>query len=348
MGEENETTAVRFDGEAYVRAHSDLVDLNSEFIRRFDGLDARIRKDANATAFLARQLVHQRGQIEFKIFEELRAAEFVPVESNHPRGAESYSTQLMTPQGKAKITHDLAGDSPRVDVDVDEDLRKYVNARASYAYTIQELEHAAFAGVPLPAWKGQACAEEIARKLDELGRIGASKLGLTGFFNNPLVTVHTLGNGEWNLFPTTTADQIIADLNELEDTLISQTRDTAKPPYTLVLPSAYEGILATSPRSSQSDVTIKEWFLRNSRLIKRIESYFALDGATGSDVAAADPPQAIVYKPDPMVLFWPIPILYEEQAPQLRAWEWVVDARARAGGVDVRRPSHMLYVENLD
>lgn len=344
----NPAPIYRYDGNAYVRANAELVKNRQQLLRGMPRLSRVIRNDANLTAFLARQLVFETGRIEAQIFERLRAKEFIPIDTGHPRGADSYSVQMRNTEGEAKVSHDLAGDSPRVDVSVEEDLRKYANVRASYAYSVQELERAAMAGTPLPQWKGDACAEVIARELDKIGRVGHAALKLTGFFNNADVTLHTLTNGAWT--GAATADQIVADLQEIEQTLISQTLDTVDlfGGYTLVLPTAMEGKLATTPRSTGSDLSIKEWFLRNARVIRSIERYSALDSATGDDVAAADPPQGICYPRDPAVLFWPMPITYEEQPPQLQGWEYVVDARARCGGVDFRRPTHCLYVENLD
>lgn len=339
----------RFDGAAFVRANAALVRRNQGLLSRMDGLSPVVRKDANLTAFLARQLVHERGRVEATIYERLRAAEFVPIEGGHPRGAASYSTQMLDEVGEAKISHDLAGDDPRIDVDVDEDLRKYVNVRASYAYSVQELEHAAMAGVPLPRWKADACANAIARKVDRIGRSGDAKAKLTGFFNNADVTVLTLTNGEWEAGGTTVA-QIIADLQEIEATILANTKDTQAEfgGYTLVLPTVYEGILATTPRSDSSDMSIKEWFLKTARVITAIERYSALDSAVSPDIKATDAPQGICYPRDPSVLFWPFAITYEEQAPQLSGWEWAIRARSRVGGVDVRRASHMLYIENFD
>jgi hypothetical protein len=118
--------------------------------------------------------------------------------------------------------------------------------------------------------------------------------------------------------------------------------------YRLVLPAAYEGKLATTRLDASSDITIKEFWLRNSRLITSIERYVALDSAVTPDVAASDAPQGICYPADPSVLFWPIPITYEEQPPEIRGWEWLVEARARCGGVEWRRPFQALYIQNLD
>lgn len=340
--------APRFDAAAYVRANPHLVKRNAAMLRRFDELDARIRKDANLTAFLARDLVYQRAKIVETIYEKTRAAEFVPVEEGHPRGAKSYSTRRRNHVGQAKVTTDLAGEDPRVDVEVEEDLGKYVNVRASYAYTVEDMEHAAFSGTPLPSWKAQACADIIARGVDQVGQIGDSKVGLSGFFNDSNATVVTLTNGEWNNYPTTTAEQILADLQQIETALITQTRDNAVPGYTLVLPSVYEGILCNGIVPDSGGKNIKDWFLDSARLITSIERYFALDNAAVADIAASDAPMGICYRRSPDVLYWPMPIAYEEQTPQMLGWEWVIRARARVGGVVVEQPTQMLYIQNLD
>lgn len=332
---------------AFLEQHHHLFERNMRLIRSMPNLKDEVRMDSNRTAFLARQLVYTRAQVERMIYEKLRAPEFVPVETGHPRGAKNYATQLIDEVGEAKVTEDLAGDDPRADVDVTEDLRKYANVRGSYAYTMQDMEYAAFAGVPLPKWKAEACANMIARGVDKIGRSGNAKLGLTGFFNNASVVVHTLTNGEWL---TATVDEILADLNEIEQTIIAASRDTQEEydSYSLVLPTAYEGRLSTTARATGSDMSIKNWFLANARLITSIERYVALDSAVSPDIAAADAPQGICYPRDPSVLFWPMPITYEELTPELKGWEYLVRARARVGGVEFRRPMHCLYVQNLD
>lgn len=332
----------------YVAEHQELLERNVRMLRGFEALDHRIRTDANATAFLARDLVHVRAQIERTIYERLRAAEFVPVEEGHPAGALSYETRRMDIVGEAKITHDLAGDAPRADAALEAELRKYVYVRASYAYTTADLEHAAFANVPLVRWKADACADVIARGLDKIGRSGSAPAGLTGFFNSPDVTVHTLTNGEWL---SATVAEILADLAEVEQTIIAACGDNLPPgekPFRLVLPSAYEGKLKTTAKDAASDMSIANFFLANSRIIGAIERYGALDSAVSPEIAAADAPQGICYARTPDTLFWPIPIVYDEQTPQLAGWEWTTQARARAGGVDYRRPFWALYLQNLD
>lgn len=327
----------------YVEAHSDEIRETQERLSGWDALGCHA--DANATAFLARDLLFVRREVEKIIYDRLRAAEFVPVVSEVPAGAKTYTTRIMDRVGeKALITHDLAGDGPRADVSVEEDEEKLINVRASYAYSLQDMEYAAFAGVPLSRDRAEAAADMIARGLDEIGRIGNAAAGLTGFFNDTNVATLTLTNGEWT---TASAAEILADLAQIEAAMISQSRDNHEASE-LVLPTVYEGRLVTLDKSVGSDLSVKNYFLANSRMIKNITRWFALDEATGADVGVSDPPMGILYPRTPDVLRWEIPIMYMENPPEVRAFEWVVNARARTGGVEVRRPLSMLYIENLD
>lgn len=304
-----------------------------------------LRLDSNQSAFLARDLVFVRREVERAVYDKLRAAEFVPVDTSIPRGAQTYATRMLDQRGEANISADLsANDAPRADISISEDVAKLVNVTGSYGYSLQELEYSAYSGIPLAREKALACAEMIARGLDKVGRIGDAKVGVTGFFNNPLVPKVTLTNGEWG---TATAEEILADLFQIEQAMITQSRDQHAAEV-LILPTTHEGRLRTLRANTQGDFTVAEWFLKNARMIKRIERWIALDDATGSDVAVSDPPQGIAVASSPEVLFWPIPVAYEELAPEVRGFSWIVNARARCGGVEVRRPNGMLYIENLD
>jgi hypothetical protein len=330
---------------AYLKARPQLVERNADALRRMERLSSRVRNDANAVAFLARELVFVRAAVERTVYEQNRAASFVPSEG-HPRGATSYATELWDERGEAKIATDLSGDAPRADVSKSEDLKKYVNVRGAYAYSTDELEQAAFSGSPLQRQKAIACAEMIARGLDKIGRSGDSASGLTGFFNNPNVTVHTMTNGEWT--SSATADEIVADFAEIEESVITAALDTQPTNYVLVVPSAVEARLTALKSSTGSDLNVKEYLLRNARLVKEIVRWTKLNSAVSPDVAASDAPQSILYPRDPGTLFWPMAISYEELAPQQRGHEFIVDARARCGGVEVRKPFNMLYVQNND
>ena len=323
---------------------------HAQFERNVRLLEGAIRTDSNGTALLARDLLFLRPELERRLYATLRAAEFVPVDITVPRGAETVATRIIDRTGTAKISHVLAGDSPRVDVSVTEDTAKLVNIMASYAYSIEDLERAAYARMPLTREKAYAASDAIARALNRIALSGTASdpegdIGLRGLFNNANVTLHTLTNGEW---PTATPAEILADLAELEALMISQSADTITGPVTLILPTTYERRLRTLMIGIPSDRTVAEHFLANSALVKSIVRLQDLDNAVAPDIAASDAPMAVLVEVSPEVLKWPVPISYEELPPQIKGYEWTVNCRARCGGVDVRRPYRMLYAQNID
>jgi len=303
------------------------------------------RLDASQIAFLARDLVYVSRDVQVVLYEKLRASEFIPVKTEVPRGADTWVYRQNDYRGEADIQGSLStDDAPTADVATEEYPFPTSHVTAAYRYTIDELEAAAFAGVQLQRDKANAAAEIIARGLDKLMRIGHAPLGLTGFFNNPNVPVITLTNGEWL---TATADEIVSDLDQCESAIISNTRDVHTASK-LLLPTAYEGRVQTLPRNTNTDTTVGPWFIKNGRMIKSIERWMALDDATGADVGAADPPQGILYEPDPALVFAEIPVPYEELPPQARNFGWVVPCRAKFAGVVFQKPLAAAYIENLD
>lgn len=323
-----------------------------ELYSRLHDLPAR-RADANAVAFLARELVLVRSKVERVLYEKLLIAEFVPVEGGHDRGAQVYENQIWDEAGEARITRQLSGESPRVDVSKSSEQRPYVWADAAYGWTDEELYAAAYAGTPLLQEKARACAQAIARKLDKIGRSGSIPNNLRGFLNSLEVTLHTLTNGEHT--STATAAEMLADLNEIESTLLAVAGENTPLEYAMLVPTLAEGRYKTTDKSTGSDLSVMEFFLKNSRLIKRIRRYGVLDSAVSPDVAASDAPMAIVYpcqpgsfKADPDVVIWPFSVQYEETSPKPHGNEMIVQGRARCAGVDFRHPKQVLYVQNMD
>jgi hypothetical protein len=353
MGDEQQQQEDRFeriDGVEYLwgsaehgRACDIAIDRNavrlhkSEFGEKFD---------ANQTRFLARDLFYVSRDVQQVLYQKLQARTLVPIKSEVPRGAQTWTYRQIDIRGEARAAAHLgADDAPNVDVAIEEFPFPVSHVTASYQYTIADLEAAAYANIPLSRDKANAAAEVIARKLDKLIRVGDPTIGITGFFNNPNVPVVTLTNGEWL---TATVDEILADLAQIEQAIITQSLDNHAASR-LLLPTAYDGRLAGLRLGAPNDTNVRDYFLKTaSRMLKEITRWIALDTATGADTGVADDPMGIAYAPDPELVFAEIPIPYEELPPQARNYGWVVPCRAVFGGTVFKRPLSAVYVENLD
>jgi hypothetical protein len=348
---QNEPRYERIDGVAYLwgsAEHDQAIDRAIEATARRlvdSGLRDALRADANQTAFLARDLVYVSRDVQKVLYDMLKAALMVPTKSEVPRGAKQFTYRQQDIRGEALAGADLsADDAPNADVGYEEFGFPVTHVVASYQYTLADLEAAAFSGIPLTRDKANAAAELIARKLDKLIRSGLPSAGIQGFFNNASVPDVTLTNGEWL---TATADEILADLAQIEQAVIGQSRDNHAA-IRLLLPTAQEGRLRTLKASTTSDPSVATYFLQNARSLREIMRWIALDDATGTDVGVADPPMGIAYSPNADQVYAELPVPYEELPPQARNFAWVVPCRAVFGGVVFKRPLSAAYIENLD
>ena len=343
---------VRVDGKDYEhgsashkRAIEDKVSRTADLLDKTALSGPRHRADG--VMFTARELTYVSQETQEVLYDRLEAAEHVPIKSTVPRGAQNWLYKQVDMRGEADISAHLStDDAPSADVGIEEFVHPLTWVTASYQYTIDELEASSFAGTPLDREKGIAAAVMIARGTDKILRVGVPGMGITGFFNNPNVPVVTLSNGEWTL-PGTTPDEIVADLNQVEQAVITNSRDNHAADR-ILLPTAYEGVLMTTQRSSGTETTIGPWFLKNARMAKSINRWIALDDAVSPDVAVSDPPMGIFYPADPSVVHAEIPIPYEELPPEVRNFGWKINCRARVGGTVYRRPNACAYIENLD
>lgn len=340
----------RIDGKLYAWGspeHKQAVDNAIAMrVQMLKGTELGQRLDSAQTAFLARDLVYLQSDMQKVLYAKLQMAQFVQIKSEVPRGAEQWAYRQIDIRGEARVgAHLHSDDAPTADVGIEEFLNPVSHVTASYEYTLDELEKAAFARVPLQRDKAEACAEIIARGIDKFLRVGNDGLGVTGFLNNPSVPVHAVTTGAW-LGGTTTPAQVIADVRGAEDKIITQSKDNHMGTR-LVLPTAYEGHLVTTTLGDSSDTNLKKWLIANSRGIREIERYIALDSASGPS-GVTDPPFGVLYDPNPANVYAEVPVPYEELPPQARNYAWVVPARAIVGGLVWKRPLSAVYVEALD
>lgn len=291
--------------------------------------------DASETVFVQRQLEQVRSQTYDVKFPALKGRQLVPIDNSISPGAETVTYRQFTPVGMAIILSNYSQRLPRVDVFVKEFTSRIRGLGDAYGFSIQEIRAAQFAGVPLEQRKANAARQAYEQKIDKIIQFGDSDYGLLGFINQPNVSAYTVPNNAGNtsaLWVDKTADEILLDLNGIEQQIIENTQEV-EAPDTLLLPTAQYALINTKPRSTTSDTTIAQFFLRNSPNIKQIVPWVALKGAGagGSDRMMAyrrspDVVQAIESQP------------FEQLAPQTEGLEIITNCHGRCGGVAVYYP----------
>lgn len=304
-----------------------------------------LRGDANESAMFARQLETIFVETYDVLYPDLKARMLFPLDNRVSPASPIYTYRQFDKFGEAKIIHDYAQDLPNVDVRGREYTHSVAAVGTSYQYSIQDLRAAAMAGLPLDQMKADAARYVMEQKLESLAAIGDSTLGyngtaMTGFTNAPSILDSTsLFNGtRWD--NGATVAQILADLNAMQKNIFTTTKGVFTPD-TLVLPTVAHGILSTTARSPTfTDDSILQYVLKQSPWLKSIEFWPKLDNAGASAYG-----RVMMYKKDPKVVQLAIPQPFEQFAPQPVGLAFKVPCHMRVGGVVVRYPAAVTFMD---
>ena len=293
---------------------------------------------AQQTQVLTRQLEYVKSKTYDIEYSELKAFNFIPLATDTPEDAETIVYRQWNLFGEAKLVANYADDLPLADVNVTEFPTPVFSIGAAYQWSVLDLRRAARGEVNLQARKAQSARHMIDRKIDNVLVFGIPAAGTEGFANNSNVPVVVVTNGNW--LGGATSTEILEDLFELEQAVITQTLDIHEPD-TLVLPSDLYGHVKTTPLfPGQSDSTILSFFLANSQSVKNVEKWNVLGNVGGV-------PRAVCYKLSPEILEAEVPLLLDELPPQERNLAFVVPMWARVGSTVWYRPLGAVYGEGM-
>jgi len=309
-----------------------------QYRRVVDGFvqQGHLHLDANETALFARQLEDIDVRLFRKLYPELKGTLVVPVKSNINPGAQFYSYRVYDYAGRAKPISNYADDLPRVDLNAVEHKMALHSWGDAYGYSIQDLRAANMAGLPLENEKAMAARNVLAYELDDVIATGYAPLGITGLLNNPFVDDVSPDTGNW---ASATAEEMVADLVKMEVTIITESKGIEKPD-TLLLASTHYAKLSTT-NMANTETPALDYFLKRSQGVRNVEVWHKLETA---DVAGTGP-RIVMYKRDPDKLEALVPVEFEVFPPQTKNLAFEVSCHMRAGGVVVRYPGSVRYMD---
>lgn len=302
--------------------------------------------DAAESIFFERELESVKSKTYDKKYPILRAREFIPTSTEEDPGAETVKYEQYDSVGIAKIISSYADDLPSSDVKAKEFRSPIRSLASSFKYNIQELRAAKMAGKPLDAKKAAAAAKAIEELHELLASTGDSAYGLLGLLNQPNATLYTLPNGVSNAAPGwftgvgKSAAEILEDMNAIVRKVVTDTKGVEQPNM-LLLPIKHYSYVSTTPRSTTSDTTILEFFLKNNQGVK-VESWYRLTGAGSGGLD-----RMVAYVRDEDHLQYVVPKEMEMFPPQERNMAFVINCHARSGGVITFYPLSIAYGDGL-
>lgn len=296
--------------------------------------------DAAQSVFFSRQL----EQIESKLYEvkyaDLEAELLLPGRTQVPAGVDKYTFRTFDRRGKAVPMAGHENGAPTVDVDGEEDTAPLMSWADAYRFNVEEIAAASHAGVPLTDMRAMAARRALAEALNTMALKGYAAKNIKGLFNlsNTLTGTVATGVGGF-LWTQKTPDEILVDLFQMADSVANSTIDIESPKR-LVLPKSSIRLLSTKRLSgSASDRTVLEFF-------KMQRPGLEVVGANYLDTAGAGSgKRAVIY--DPSQVSWLVSIPFEQMPVEQQGFSFVVNMRARGGGVVSPYPKSILYVDGF-
>lgn len=288
--------------------------------------------------WLSKELEAIESRVFEKKYADIMYPQVLPVDTGSiGNAADTYTYRMLDRTGGFKVIQDRASDLPRADVTRKEVTLKVVSIASSYAYTVQETRAARYQGFGLQEQRVAAVRRSYEEKVNEMALYGDASVNVEGFLNNSSVDKLNV-TSSW-ISTTSTPDEILTLLNTAVSRIVSGTKMVERPNTILMAYDDYNKI-STTARSSTSDTTVMEYFLRTNPFISEIMPMNELD-----DFGGANKNRMVVYDRNPEKVELFIPQVLEFFPAERQGLEYKVAAHARVMGAVVRYPKSVLYVD---
>lgn len=276
-------------------------------------------------------------------YPEYNALSIFPVSQDARPFDSFYSYEVMDFVGKAKIVSDYADDLPTVDAVAAINNKPIFTLGDSYVYSHLEIEAAIANRKPLQEYKGTAARLAIDALVNQLTVYGDDNYNLTGILTDQSIprVAAAVGVGGSTLWSQKTAQEILADLNNLVQAIIVNSKNVERP-NRIVISNISFGILQNTLTAAVGGVSALAYFKSTNPFIEQIIPMWELDnaGPGGTNMA-------IAFNNDPSKISIELPQVFRQLDPQLRNLTYYTLCYARYAGLVVRYPASVAILEGI-
>ncbi|WP_252108986.1 MULTISPECIES: DUF2184 domain-containing protein [unclassified Halomonas] len=289
-----------------------------------------IREDQGI--FLARQLDYVKSRIYDVNTAPLRGLRLVPMSTEVPEHAESFTYRIWDMVGMAVFISNYADDLPRADVSGKEATAKLKSLGDAYGYSLDEMRTAQALGVALSERKGRAARRAIDELINRVCLVGDADHGFYGITNHPNVG-ETVITGNWT-DPATTGLQILDDLFAMYDAVRIQSYGYHIP-NTLGIAPTRQTVLSRKSVNGENGNFESVWTRFSAQYpgVEMIDAYELEPSASGADDSVV-----LMYERDEDNLSIEVPRAFEQLPAEKRNLEMVIACIAKISGVNIYRP----------
>ncbi|KWV17141.1 DUF2184 domain-containing protein [Xanthomonas translucens] len=285
------------------------------------------------------------------VYPDIQYTGLIPVDTSGSEFATSVTYYSQDQYGKADWINGNADDIPKAGTNRSQFQTGVHLAGIGYGYGWQEIGRAQLLGINLPTEDAAAARRASEEMVDRVALLGDTAKGFTGLFNATNVTPVAAPAGAWGTLlvaGTATSDQIVADMNAALMNVFNGTNTTAIADR-LLLPWSKFMLISTKKMSDYSDMTVLQYFLANNVYTATTGQSLTVRGLRGLDNAGAGGvARMIAYRYDANVLKLHMPMPHRFlPVYQSGPMRWDVPGVMSLGGLDVRLPKQVVYVDGI-
>lgn len=300
-----------------------------------------------ALAFAIRQASIIEPEVYAIRYPDIQYRDLIPVDVSGGEFASSVTYFTSDKHGRANWINGNADDIPRAGTTRAKFETPVYTAGIGYGWGWEELGRAQLLGINLSNDDAMAARRAAEEMVDRVALEGDTEKGFEGLFDHSAVTPVNAPTGDWNGVGTTPA-QIVADMNAAILNVFNGTNTTSIADR-LLLPWTKFFKISTTQMSAGSDTTILQFFLANNVYTAATGRPLMIRGLRGLDAAGVSGvPRMIAYRYSPQVLKLHMPMPHRFlPVHQSGPLNWEVPGVMRLGGLDIRLPKEVAYVDGI-
>ncbi|MFJ6210589.1 DUF2184 domain-containing protein [Lysinibacillus sp. NPDC092081] len=201
---------------------------------------------------------------------ELKARSIFNLKTDIPAGAKTYSYDVMTRSGAAKILAPGATDVPLVDADLTEETVKIYSIAAAFNISVQGVREAQMSGRPIDVTKADTVRKAIAEKENQIAFSGDKIHRIKGLTDSVGIQVYATPNNEGGTstkWKDKTGKEIVADIRKAKNMINKLNGHEAD--TLLLTPDSFEELEKTFNEYTQQSVLE---YIKSQNWFKRIET----------------------------------------------------------------------------
>ena len=304
-----------------------------------------------AMAFMVQQAALIEPTVYQIKYEDLVYPQMIPVDTSAPEWISTVTYFSLDGVGKAEWFAGAGDDVPHVELGREKFETTVSMGSIGYGYNLEELGKAMLYGIQLTDEKARLARRAAEEMINRVAFLGDTAKGLKGLFNSAAPTADTVpadGTGSSTTFGSKSADFVLRDINVALSGTFNDTKG-AELADTLILPWSTLQDLSFRRIDSVNSTTIIEWVRANNIYTLQTRQPLTIMGHWGLETAGSSSSKRLVaYRRSPEVLKMHIPMRHRFIDP-MRTGPLIYEVPGifRLGGLDVKRPAYMRYVDGI-